>query len=253
MTRILYMDIETAPMLAYVWQAKTDYIGTHQFTHDFFMLSWAAKFDDRKTVRSGVLNSSEARGQQDARIVSDLADVLREADIVVGHNLNSFDIPKINSRLLLNQLEPLGPIRTIDTLTLARRSFKLASNKLDYLAQLLGVGGKLTTGFDLWRRCYMGDTKALAQMVRYNRNDVVIQEKVYESLLPYLKGVPRIAEPVSGDDRGCPYCGADTLVRRGSYTTNASTFQRWYCKPCRRYTRSRTADRHARFATVPVS
>ena len=253
MSRILYFDIETAPLLAHVWQAKTEYIGSHAFVHDTFMLSWAAKYNDRKTIRSGVLSSHEARSQDDIRIVSDLADVLRDADIVVGHNIARFDVPKLNSRLLLNDLEPLGPLRMVDTLQLARRSFKLVSNKLDYLAQMLGVGSKISTSFDLWLRCYHGDDKALREMARYNRGDVKIQEAVYEALLPHVKGLPRTADPESGDDRRCPHCATDSLVKRGFYHTNASTFQRWYCQQCRRYTRSRQAEKNAKFSTVPVS
>ena len=249
--RMLFWDIETAPLLAHVWQAKTKYIGAHQFVHDSFMLCWAAKWADQKKVHADSLSSEEARGQDDRRIVVTLANMLREADVVVAHNGDRFDIPMLNNRLLTLGEEPLGPVKTIDTLTLARKSFRFASNKLDYLAQHLGVGKKIKTDFDLWLDCYHGKAKALKAMVRYNRQDVRVLEDVYHAIAPYVKGLPRLVDAAGVEDV-CPTCGSESLEQDGWHRTNASTFPRFRCGNCERYCRSRKADRSKKVGMHPL-
>ena len=249
--KTLFFDIETAPLLAHIWQPDDGYISPDRILHDSFILCWSGKWAGQKRIVSGLLTGDEAKSQDDSRIVTDLADLLREADIVVGHNLDQFDIPMLNNRLLALRLEPLGPLRTLDTLTVARKSFRLASNKLDYLARLLGLGGKLKTGFSLWRACYLGDEKALAKMVRYNRRDVVLLEQVFDRLKPYAKTLPRLSEAERAGERACPSCGSYQLIARGFYRTQASTYQKWRCKNCGRYSRARTAERN-RFTVHPL-
>ena len=250
--RILLWDIETAPLLAYVWQAKTEYIGAHQFCHDSFMLSWAAKWHGQKKVHGQVLTADEARQQDDGRIVQGLADMIRQADVIVAHNGDRFDVPMLNNRLLLLGLEPLQPVKTVDTLKLAKRTLRLASNKLDYLAQALGVGQKIKTDFDLWRDCYQGKVRALREMYRYNRMDVDVLESVFDALRPYAKGLPRLVDAEHEGEEACPYCGSGDLQRRGVDRTNAGTRQRYQCQGCSRWSRGRSGLVEPRLATVPL-
>jgi predicted RNA-binding Zn-ribbon protein involved in translation (DUF1610 family) len=250
--RILVFDVETAPMLAYIFQAKTEYVPAHAITHEVFMLTWAAKWTDRPKVYGDKLTSDEAIAQDDRRLVAGLAALLRQADAVVAHNGDRFDLPIIRQRLLLQQEEPLGPVRSVDTLKLARKSFRLASNKLDYLARQLGVPAKIGTSFDLWRRCYQGDEKALAAMLRYNRRDVTVLQDVFERLAPYVLGLPRLVDAEHGGEMVCPSCGGGPLQRRGKHRTNASTFQRWHCQTCGRWCRSRTSDPELKVGPVPL-
>ena len=239
--RVLLIDLETAPMLAFIWRPDDAWIPHERAQHDSFLICWGAKWRDKPQVLTGCLTSKEAVAQDDRRIVKDLADLIRSADIVVAHNINRFDLPMLNNRMLLLGLDPLGPVKTMDTLILARRSFRLLYNRLDYLGEVLGLGRKIKTDFDLWRKCYYGDTTALAAMVKYNKRDVVLLGQVLERLLPYAKGVPRMMD---GDgtsaDGGCPFCGAK-VVKRGLYHTGASTFQRVQCTACKRYSRWATA------------
>ena len=252
--KTLIFDIESAPMLAYIWQAKTEYVHSDAITHESFLLSWAAKWHDGKRIYGAVLTPDEAKAQDDSRIVGSLADMVREADMVVAHNISRFDMPKLNTRVMLLDQEPIGSVKEIDTLTLSRRSFRLASNRLDYLAQLLGVGGKLPTNFELWKRAYRGEAKALREMYTYNRNDVTILENVYEALKPYVKGLPRLVDADHEGQQCCPHCGGK-VHRDGVYRTNASTFIKWRCQnqECRRNSRSRKADNTKKLDLVPVT
>lgn len=249
--RILLYDLETAPLLAYVWQPREDYIPHERMIHDSFLLTWSAKWYGEKKVMTGVLTSAEARKQDDSRIVKALADLMREADVIVAHNAKNFDIPMFNNRLLKLRLPPLGPVSVVDTLAIAKKNFRLAYNKLDYLAGLLFNDHKIKTEFKLWEECYHGDPSALAAMSRYNVQDVKLLEKVFDALLPYAKGLTRLSDPSGPKDFACPTCGGTKLQKRGFYRTQASTFQRYECTDCGRYSRARTAEKR-KFAVHPL-
>lgn len=238
--KILYFDIETAPLLAYIWTPWEPMVSHKQVENTDFMLTWAAKWAHKKGVMSDRLAPHEATSQNDINIVESLSELIREADVIVGHNLDKFDLPKLNGRLMIHGLEPLPPVIQVDTLKLAKRSFKLPYNRLDFLGEALGVGNKIKTDFDLWRRCYMGESVALKQMEKYNRQDVRLLEEVFEKMRPYVKNLPRL---VDGTGFMCPNCGSYDLQRRGVYRTKASNFQKYQCNECKRYCRERISEK----------
>jgi hypothetical protein len=249
--KVLLYDLETAPLLAHIWHPTDDYVSHERLIHDSFLLTWSAKWHGEKKIHSGVVTTWEAKLQDDSRIVASLAELVREADILVAHNANRFDVPMFNNRLLALGLEPMGPKRAIDTLRLAKQNFRLAYNKLDYLGEFLGVGKKLKTDFQLWKDCYAGDELALRRMARYNRQDVVLLEAVYDRLLPYVKNIPRLVEPAFNGHLACPFCGSEDMAKRGKHHTNVSTFQRYCCGSCGKYSRSRFGDK-VRFSVAPL-
>lgn len=248
--RILFFDIETAPLLAHIWHPAEGWVTHDRMLHDSFMLSWAAKWRDGETMHSRVLTPQEAKDQDDERIVLALADLVRQADIIVAHNIDKFDVPMLNNRLFLRGMEPLGPTKTIDTLKLARRHFRLAHNKLDYLASVLGLGEKIKTDFQLWRNCYLGDRAALSEMLTYNKHDVVLLEQIFDKMLPYVNGVPSLYEGSREMERSCVYCGSENVQKRGKYRTKASVFQRFCCLDCGKYSRVRSSDRNTKTGLV---
>jgi len=251
--KTLFFDVETAPLLAYVWRLNQKWINPEAIAQDSFMLTWSARWrEEGAKVASMAVSSREAKDQNDTRIIRKLGDLVREADIVVAHNVDRFDVPRLNTRLLLLEEEPLGPVRTIDTLTLARKNFDLPSNKLDYLARVLGLGGKVGTTFDLWKRSVQGEAAAIKEMRTYNEQDVVLLEQVFDKLLPYVRNLGRLYDADEENQMMCPTCGGDDLIKRGHYRTQASTFQRWQCNGCGRYTRSRTAEKDKKIAVHPL-
>ena len=250
--RLLFFDVESAPLLTHVWRAHDNYVAPERLKHDTFLLSWAAKWSDSPVVYFGRLTGDEARTRDDRRIVGQLATLMREADRVVAHNGDRFDIPLVNGRLLQHGMESVSAVRSIDTLKLARRSIKVASNKLDYLAQLLGLGAKLPTDFGLWERCYRGDPDALYEMDVYCRQDVRLLEKVYQRLAPYVAGLPRLQDPEGRHEFACTYCGSGSVQSRGFYHTNSSVFRRFRCNDCGRWSRARQAEPDASFDLRPI-
>lgn len=228
-------------MLAYTWNATPQYVPHTMLVHESFLFCWGAKFSDEKKVRTGKLTPEEVANQDDSRIAEELAALVREADIVVAHNADRFDVPRLNTRLLLNESEPLGPVQSIDTLKLAKKSFGFTHNKLDHLARIFGMGAKLKTEFSLWEDVYNGDEVALQRMLRYCKRDVVLLEQVFEKMKPYVKGLVRLQD---SEGEVCPSCGGRVFHRRGYYRTNASSFPKFQCQnpDCKRYFRGRRAE-----------
>jgi len=249
--RVLLYDIESGPLLAHIWHPTDQYVTHDRLIHDSFLLTWSAKWLGEKTITSGCVTPQEAIDQNDSRIVFELAEMIREADVVVAHNGDRFDIPMLNNRLLVLGLTPIGPKRSIDTCKLAKRNFRLAYNKLDYLGEILGLGKKLKTDFQLWKSCYHGDQTALNKMLKYNRRDVVLLEQVYEALMPYVTGTPRLVIPEFDGQHVCPHCGSEHLMKRGFHHTNVSHFQKWSCSDCTKYSRSRKSEPQ-HFSVAPL-
>lgn len=250
--KILYWDIETAPAIAYIWRPDDQYVPMDRLIEPSFILNWGAKWEGERKVYSGLVTPEEAIARDDSRIVSDIAHMLREADASVAHNGDKFDFPILNGRILKHQLEPLGPLRTIDTLTLSRKAFQLPYHKLDFLGEYLGLGRKLKTNQDLWNRCVAGDKLALARMKRYNRQDVVLLEKVFEAMKPYVRNLPRLFDAERENERACPFCGLDTLQVRGYYRTQASTMVKYQCTVCERYSRAKSTERLKKLGVHPL-
>jgi hypothetical protein len=151
-------------------------------------------------------------------------------------------------------LEPLPPVRTVDTLKLARRHFKFAYNRLSYLADFLGHEAKHDMIFEDWLASVKGDGQALAKMRRYCKQDVLVLENVYNDLRPYVKGLPRMVDATHEMQRACPHCGAgfEALKPAGWHRTNASNFQRYRCDRCGRMARTRSAAKGTKLSLHPL-
>ena len=241
--KVLFFDIETAPLLSFIWHPITNYVPNVMQDTDTFMLTWAAKWWGSEELIADSLSRDEVIHQQDDRIVRSLADLVAEADIVVAHNGDKFDMPRLNSRLLALRQEPMGPYQTIDTLKLAKRNFNLPYYKLDYLAEFLGLGKKIKTDFDLWRDVYQGDEEAMSEMLEYNIYDVVLLEEVFLEMIPYVTRLTRLFDATKDLEVKCAFCGHTKFEQRGYYRTQASTFKKMKCMGCGKYARTRTAEK----------
>ena len=220
--KILLFDIETTPMPVWVWDFGKQYVPPTNLVKDndgnqkvWYVLSWAAKWLYDDNVISDIVSPEEAVSRDDSRVLSSIWKLLDEADIVIAHNGDRFDLRKLKARFLANNIMPPMPYKTVDTLKVARKEFALSSNKQDYITKLLGVQEKLDTDFQLWLDCMNGDTEALKRMERYNKHDVIGLEQMYLKLRPYITSHPNIA--IMMEENVCSSCGSDSLTSVGKY------------------------------------
>lgn len=244
MTKILLFDIETAPSKGFVWgKWEQNVIDFEQYG---YMLSFAYKWLGEKTVHVKGLpdyKHYKKRQDDDLFLVQDLYHLFEEADIVVAHNGDRFDIPFANQRFILHGFKPPAPFKTVDTLRIARGKMNLPSNKLDDIGAYFGIGRKLShTGAKLWFDCMAGDTKAWALMKKYNAQDVVLLEQVYLKLRAWLPTHPNV-NLVDMEDKACPTCASKKLQMRGFMYTRTSKFVRFHCQNCGAWSRGLSAGK----------
>lgn len=243
--KTLFLDIETAPHKVYAWGLYDQDISISQIVEPGYTLCWAAKWAGEDEVLFGRVyglpNRKSKRFISSARtMVRDVHALLNKADAVVHYNGQKFDVPTLNKEFLLFGLNPPAPYKQIDLLQTARREFRLASNKLDYVAQALGEGAKTAhKGMEHWTACMAGDPEAWALMETYNKNDVSLTERVYQRLLPWIKGHPNAALYMDSSDPVCPTCGSKLLQARGTAKTATLIYQRFQCKGCGKWSRAR--------------
>ena len=236
--KILILDIETTPIAVWTWSLGNQYINPTSIIKDsngkyvdWYVLSWSAKWLYDNNVLSDVVTPEEARARDDKRIMMSIWKLLDQADIVIAHNGDKFDLRKLKARFISNAMVPPMPYKTIDTLKVARKEFAFSSNKQDYITKFLGLEEKLDTDFQLWVDCMNGNVEALERMEKYNRTDVVGLEEMYLKLRPYIKNHPNLA--VMMDDNVCSVCGSHSLVDTGKYYhTGASRYELFCCESC---------------------
>lgn len=235
--KILFLDIETAPILAYVWALWDQNIGLNMIENDWYILSWAAKWEHQKRV----IYKDQSRCkvmENDKQLMVELWDLLDEADIVVTQNGVKFDHKKINARMIFHDLKPPSPYKTIDTLLIAKRKFAFTSNKLEYLSSKLNKKyTKLTSkdrefvGFELWKACLNGNMRAWAEMKRYNKLDVLTLEELFYKLIPWHDVINR-STYVSGIVKMCNSCGSSKVKKNGHIFTSRCKYQKYKCSDC---------------------
>lgn len=232
--KILLLDIETSPNVAHVWGLYRQNIAISQLIDSSFVMCWAAKWLGSDEMLFG----SVRKGKK--KMLSRIYALLEQADAVVHYNGSRFDIPTLNKEFLLGGLTPPASFQQIDLLKTARQQFKFPSNKLDYVAKALNVGGKLVhAGHQLWVDCLAGKEEAWKQMEEYNKNDVLLLEKVYYKLLPWIKNHPNVSV-YNDTPHSCVVCGSTALNKRGFHYTSVAKYQRYQCKDCGAWSKSKT-------------
>lgn len=238
--RILVFDIETAPFKSFVWSFWKQNVGQNQVISDWFCLTWAAKWLFEEEVMSDKLTEDEVLNEDDERIVRSFWKLLDEADIVIAHNANGFDIPKLNTKFLQYGLHPPSPYEVIDTLLHLRKKFKFGSNRLNYVNAVLGLDVKQDTGgFELWSTCMEGNVASLEKMEKYNVQDVKILEDLYLKMRSWIQPHPNIGLHVDEDIKACPSCGHHHLEPCGTYNTYANSYAALRCTNCGSISRER--------------
>lgn len=231
--KILYIDIETAPSegLYFDMWKENNIVAT---TKPWYVLSVAWRWEGGKTEVAALPDYSHYKKSKtdDWYLMRTIHQLLDEADIVIAHNGDNFDLKKLNARFLILGLTPPSPYKTIDTLKVARKYFKLDSNRLEAIALVLGIGSKVPhTGIKLWQACMAGDLPSWKDMKKYNVHDVDLLVDVYKELRPWIKNHPNLTW-WSGNNGACANCGKNARIKRGFGRNKKGLVQKYQCKAC---------------------
>lgn len=226
--RVLFYDIETAPNLSYTW-GKYDQ-NVIAFKQEWEMLSFAYKWKGESKVH--VVGRDDFTDKTDKSLVKALWALLNEADATVAHNGDQFDDKKSRAKFIEHDLPPPAPYKTIDTKKIAKNNFQFNSNSLNDLGKTLKLGKKIETGgFELWLKCMAGDPAAWRKMKRYNKQDVILLEKVYNKLKIWDARHLHLSA-MEGKPEGCPVCGSNHVQSRGLSYTRATQRRKFQCMDC---------------------
>lgn len=233
--RITFFDIETSENQGRFWRPgykvnlSADNIDVERV---ILTASWSHSDEPDHIYRTENLRFTETdEGQyrflpDDKWVVEDIVEGLKDTDVLVHHNGDKFDLPWLNGRAAFHRLSGVGPIRTVDTLKIARRLWNLNSYRLDYIGGYLGVGHKIKTEYGLWKQVIHGDAKAYQRMCDYCDGDVELLEQVYNVIDRYNTAQLKSNE-VESFEAPCPFCGGTKKQKRG-YRLNLKTYRRTY-------------------------
>lgn len=197
---ILYLDIEVSKSLYFNYGAKvpSKYLRSDDLVHEYYIICWSASYMHSDRIWKGCVTPEDAENWSDANILKPIRDLMASADIIAGHNVDAFDIKKLNTRFMKNGLEPIVNKKTYDTLKIARSKLSLESNKLDDILKWFGLRPKDDITNDDWLKIVKeADGKTLQKVMKYNINDVNSGKEVLSRFIPISGKLPHYGAKTS--------------------------------------------------------
>lgn len=237
--KTLYIDIEAAPSLAYIWDLKTRYVPISQVAEDGYVLCFAWRWADEEDV---YLATRWDHGEE--AMVQQAWELLDEADAVIHYNGSNYDVPRLNTEFLRYRLGPPSPFFEIDLYRTVSSKFRVLSRSMNHMLHILGLESKMEhKGMELWTGCMAGKKADQQIMEEYNAQDVVVMNDLYQELLPWIQNHPNLALYMAPSDTlKCPRCGSEDLRFKGYKRTKVLSYRQYKCNCCGAYPRERFAE-----------
>ena len=237
--RILFFDIETTPLKAYVWGLGDQTIRHGQLvagSKQWGIICVTYCFNDGKPAKVIDWGYEE---QDTAKVVAEFDEVIKSADVIIGKNNKRFDNKMLNAARMLAGLPgmPDWVNKTEDLEVQMRRYFRLPSQSLDYISEQLGYGGKIKMEFQDWIDIVEktpNGKKAFDKMLKYGKKDVVDTRDLWDRLSEHFD--TRInMNTFNNTHDGCKHCGGTNLAKNGTRYSGGSKYAMYYCKDCMKY------------------
>lgn len=233
---VLVFDIEISLALYKAYpQKKPQYLGSRQLIQDQFFICAAWQWEGAKKINSVSLLDDMPRFEKDYRddyhVVKTLYDVISEADMIVGHNIQAFDWKKLLAKAMLYDLGAIPEKKYFDTLKMARKA-GFSYNDLGFLAKKFGFENKADHASDMWDRCLVGDPTAIREAVTYCKKDVPPAMSLYQRFRPYFP--TQINHNLFRGDgvECCPVCGSTEFIQYGHRYTSTGKTKTYKCSSC---------------------
>jgi len=232
--RRLFFDLEVSPNVALCWSAGWEQTIPYQnIVKERAIICACYKWEGERRVYCLRWDNGD-----DKQLLQEFVKILESATEVIGHNSDKFDLKWLRTRCAFHGIPMSVLIQGVDTLKISRGRFKFNSNRLDYIGQFLGVGGKekIEDYGGLWRKVTLENNKAaLAKMISYCKRDVVLVEDVFHKLQAYAPVKTHAAVMAGGSKADCPGCASSKVQRRGYRITAAGVRKQiMSCQSCGR-------------------
>jgi hypothetical protein len=227
----LFFDIETSPNVVYSWRIGYNLTLTpDNIIYERKIICISYKWEDSEKIYSLKWD----KNQCDKQMLIDFIKQANQADELIAHNGDRFDIKWIRTRCIFHRIPMFPQYKTLDTLKKAKNGFNFNSNKLDYIAQFLGVGAKVKhSGFDMWKKVMKNDPEAMDEMVNYCEGDIIVLEDVYFTMQNYIKTNTHNGVINNNLKYSCPSCGSEHSELLKNNVTAMGTIKRLMeCNDC---------------------
>lgn len=231
--RILFYDIETKPIAAYIWSLGKQVVRHGQLIkgldqYDIICITYC--WNDNKPAKSLDWNYKKQNSKQ---MISEFDKLIKMADITIGKNSDSFDVKHINAQRFLHGLKPIPDwIRYTDDLQKQlKKYFKFPSQRLDYVSSMLGYGGKIKMEFDDWINIVEKNKhgfKSFKKMIQYGKKDVEDTRAIWNKVSKYIE--PKFNFSTYSNVLCCKTCGSKNIVQNGKRISGGCRYQTYLCK-----------------------
>ena len=221
--KVLIYDIETSYNIGKFWRAGYNLnINPGDIIHERAIICISYKWLGEEQVYSLTWD----KNQCDKFLLEQFIPILDEADMIVAHNGDRYDLKFIKTRALKHNLKMLINYKQFDTLKVAKAKFMFNSNKLDYISKFLGAEGKISTEMKLWddiilRKC----PKAMIEMLTYCEEDVRQLEIVYNVLVSWENPKFHIGVMNGSTKQTSPITGNVNIEQVKQMVTNSGTIK----------------------------
>ena len=223
--KVLLLDLELTYGIYYAFPSKKpQYLSAKQIKAHQRCVCAAWKWLDQVSVQSAT-----SYNKCDKAIAKALHKVMEEADIIVAHNGDRFDLLHANNLFEKHGLGPVTKKKTLDTLKIARKYFAFAGNDLDSLSKRFGGKGKSQKPD--WILLTENDKKEIALATKYCKDDVRELERVFIALRPYVDRLPH-APYGNKCPSVCDACGSKRLIKKGTEWDGYRNYRRVKCQEC---------------------
>ena len=116
----------------------------------------------------------------DKKLAKALQEELSKADYICGHYATRFDVPFLNTRLLVHNKPLLSMYRLIDTYFPAKFKLRLHSNRQGSIAELMfGKTIKTRVVGPIWTKALRGDKASMQYIIEHCQADVTELEAIF--------------------------------------------------------------------------
>lgn len=199
---ILYLDIEVSKSLYFNYGSRvpSKHLRSDDLVREAYIICWSASYLHNDKIWKACITPQEAKEWTDARILKPIRDLMASADIIAGHNVDAFDIKRLNTRFLKNGLQPVIGKKTYDTLKIARSKLAMESNKLDEILKWFGLRPKDDISDADWQKIVRDcDRATLKKVMDYNVNDVEGGKAVLSRFIPISGKKPNYGSVTSNE------------------------------------------------------
>jgi DNA polymerase elongation subunit (family B) len=232
--KFLLLDLELTFAIYYAYPSKREqYLSAGNIIHDQVCTCAAWKWLDESATYVIKTTDNKKRFKENFRddfeIAVKLHQLMEEADVIVAHNGDNFDIKHANSLFIKHGLGPIPARKSIDTLKVARKYFAFPGNSLDQLSKRFGNKGKNKK--PNWHKMTDGDANEVNRAAIYCKNDVRELEKIFLKLRPFMNNYPSIIKN-NTKPTCCNKCQSVNITKYGSQLRASGKVRMYRCLDC---------------------